>query len=111
MTRSATRRAVRAGWLECVFSQDAQIKLLHHTRGWRRFGAGVPSENLSLPKTLSGNQSGLYRFKFPVLTYKFPVPSKKFPVLLSREFGCKPLNLLACRLSKSYHAGGFDEIP
>jgi hypothetical protein len=51
------------------------------------------------------------RFKFPVLAYKFPVLSQKFPVLLRREFRCKPLNLHACRLSKSYQAGGFDEIP
>jgi hypothetical protein len=41
MTRSATRRAVPAGWLERVFSQGAQMKLLHHKQGWRRFGAGL----------------------------------------------------------------------
>jgi hypothetical protein len=39
MTRSATRRAVPAGWLERVFSKDAQTKFLHHKRGWRGFGA------------------------------------------------------------------------
>src|SRR5262245_20690388 len=41
-------------------------------------------------------------FKFPALPYKFPVLSQKFPVLLSREFRCKPLNLLACQRSKSH---------
>jgi hypothetical protein len=30
MTKSATRRAVPAGWLERVFSQGAQTKSLHH---------------------------------------------------------------------------------
>jgi hypothetical protein len=32
MSKLATRRAVLAGWLECVFSQDAQtnFKSLHH---------------------------------------------------------------------------------
>jgi len=30
MTKSATRRAVRAGWQVCAFSQDALTKLLHH---------------------------------------------------------------------------------
>src|SRR5262245_57916016 len=50
-------------------------------------------------------------FKFPVLACKFPVPSQKFPVLLSREFHCKPLNLLAYRLSKLHLAGGFAKIP
>jgi hypothetical protein len=43
MTRSATRRAVRAGWLERAFSQDAptNFKSLHHKQGWHRFGAGL----------------------------------------------------------------------
>jgi len=50
-------------------------------------------------------------FNFPVLACKFPVPSQKFPVLLGREFCCKPLNLLACRRSKSHQADEFDEIP
>ena len=27
------------------------------------------------------------------------------------NFAAKPLNLLACQLSKSHEAGGFDEIP
>jgi hypothetical protein len=41
MTRSATRRAVRAGWLKRVFSQDAQTKLPHHKpRTSTAFGAG-----------------------------------------------------------------------
>jgi hypothetical protein len=41
MTKSATRRAVPAGWLERVFSQDAQTKLLHHKpRASTVFGAG-----------------------------------------------------------------------
>jgi hypothetical protein len=51
------------------------------------------------------------RFKFSVAAYKFPIPSQKFPVLMSREFRCKPLSLLACRLSKSHLAGESDEIP
>src|SRR5262245_60592494 len=50
-------------------------------------------------------------FKFPVLADRFPVPSQKFPVLPSREFRSKPLNLLACRLSESRLASGFDVIP
>ena len=43
MSKLATRRSVLAGWLECVFSQDAQtnFKSLHHKQGWRRFGAGL----------------------------------------------------------------------
>jgi hypothetical protein len=49
--------------------------------------------------------------KFSVLGFKFPAPSQKFPVLLSREFHCKPLNLLACRRSKWHPAHEFDEIP
>jgi hypothetical protein len=31
---------------------------------------------------------------------KFPALSQKFPVRLSREFHCKPLNLLACQRAK-----------
>ena len=42
MTRLATRRAVPACWLERVFSQDAQTKLLHHNpRTGVDFGAGL----------------------------------------------------------------------
>ena len=44
MTRLATRRAVLAGWLERVFSQDAPTKLksLHHKpRTGVDFGAGL----------------------------------------------------------------------
>ena len=44
MTNSATRRAVLAGWLERVFSQDAQtnFKSLHHKpRASAAFGAGL----------------------------------------------------------------------
>src|SRR5262249_43903317 len=67
---------------------------------------GVPSENI-MRKSLCSIAS----FKFPVLACKFPVPSQKFPVLLSREFHCKPLNLLAYRLSKLHLAGGFAKIP
>jgi len=43
MSKLATRRAVMAGWLECVFSQDAQtnFKSLHHKpRAGAAFGAG-----------------------------------------------------------------------
>jgi hypothetical protein len=50
-------------------------------------------------------------FKFPVRAYKFPVLLQKFPVLLSREFRCKPLNLLACQRAKLCPGGEFDEIP
>jgi hypothetical protein len=49
--------------------------------------------------------------KFSVLGFKFPAPSQNFPVLLSREFRCKSLNLLACQLSKSHQAGEFNKIP
>src|SRR5262249_5096393 len=66
----------------------------------------VPSEN-TIRKSLCFYSS----FKFPVLACKFPVPSQKFPVLLSREFCCRPLNLLVCWLSKSHRAGEFDEFP
>ena len=44
MSKLATRRAVMAGWLECVFSQDAQtnFKSLHHKpRDGAAFGAGL----------------------------------------------------------------------
>jgi hypothetical protein len=42
MTRLATRRAVPAGWLERVFSRDAQTNLLHHNpRTGVDFGAGL----------------------------------------------------------------------
>jgi hypothetical protein len=43
MTKSATRCAVLAGWLEPLFSQDAQtnFKSLHHKpRASTEFGAG-----------------------------------------------------------------------
>ena len=43
MTKSATRRAVLAGWLEPLFSQGAQtnFKSLHHKpRASTEFGAG-----------------------------------------------------------------------
>jgi hypothetical protein len=44
MTKTANRRAVLAGWLERVFSQDAQtnFKSLHHKpRAGAAFGAGL----------------------------------------------------------------------
>jgi len=42
MTKSATRRAVLAGWLERSFRQNAQTKLLHHKpRASAAFGAGL----------------------------------------------------------------------
>jgi hypothetical protein len=41
MTKSATRRAVLAGWLRS-FRQNAQTKLLHHKpRASAAFGAGL----------------------------------------------------------------------
>src|SRR5262245_21446743 len=44
-------------------------------------------------------------------TFECSLPLQKFPVLLSREFCCKALNLLACRLSKLHLRDEFDEIP
>jgi hypothetical protein len=41
MRKSASRRAVLAGWLERSFRQNAQTKLLHHKpRAGAAFGAG-----------------------------------------------------------------------
>jgi hypothetical protein len=42
---------------------------------------------------------------------KFPVPWQKFPVLLSREFRCKPLDLLVSRPSNSLRNAEFCKIP
>jgi hypothetical protein len=44
MSKLATRRAVMAGWLECVFSQDAQTILnryITNQRAGAAFGAGL----------------------------------------------------------------------
>jgi hypothetical protein len=51
------------------------------------------------------------RFKFSALAHKFPVLSQKFPVLQSREFRCKPLDLLVSSASTSLQNPEFCKIP
>src|SRR5262245_10776808 len=77
----------------------------------RSIGQAIPNMRLSLPKRHPEINLHYSWFKFPVLADRFPVPSQEFTVLPSREFRSKPLNLLACRLSESRLASGFDEIP
>ena len=63
---------------------------------------------ITLPTTSSGNHSGLHPVQIPCSRVQIPC---FFAKLLSREFRCKPLNLHACRLSKSDQAGGIYKIP
>jgi len=51
------------------------------------------------------------RFKFSALAHKLTVLSEKFPVLQSREFHCKPLDLLVSSPSNSVQNMNFAKFP
>jgi hypothetical protein len=120
-SESAANLLVDNGSNFAIFSECALIskeKLSDFDSVVRRFEFSRPSQLIYLIAIeffTSRFPGCVYRKPQPVMTsdlasvlaYKFPVPSQKFPVLLCREFRCKPLNLLACQLSKSFKADRF----